>query len=335
MATFQKRGKRWRAIIRKSGHPAKSKTFSTKAMAQRWAQETERSMERMEWNDPEILKKTSLEELITQYKEEVGAIKALHSTKDRSLRYISESIGNRTLAELRPADVIAYGRKRQKKVSPSTIMVEVRYLAEVLRTARAMWSLPITDQVVKDALIIMNQQGMTGQSVERDRRPTESELKKLQDYWDSTKRETPMSDLMEFAIASCMRLGEICRIRWDDIDVTDKTIVIRDRKDPRKKQGNHQTVPLLGDAWDIVQRQPQTDERIFPYRMETVSILWLRSTRALNIHDLRFHDLRHEGISRLFEQGYQIQEVALVSGHKRWDHLRRYTQLKAGDLHRE
>ncbi|MCU7862416.1 MAG: site-specific integrase [Candidatus Thiodiazotropha sp. (ex Lucinoma borealis)] len=303
-------------------------------MAQRWAQETERSMERMEWNDPELLKKTTLAELIAQYKEEVGAIKALHSTKERSLRYISESIGNRTLAELRPADVIAYGRKRQKKVSPSTITVEVRYLAEVLRTARAMWSLPITDQVVKDALIIMNQQEMTGQSQERDRRPTEAELAKLRAYWVNTPRETPMCDLMDFAIASCMRLGEICRIRWDDIDVTDKTIVIRDRKDPRKKKGNHQIVPLLGDAWDIVQRQPQIDKRVFPYRPATVSQLWWRIAKLLDIHDLRFHDLRHEGISRLFEQGYQIQEVALVSGHKKWDHLRRYTQLKAGDLHR-
>jgi site-specific recombinase XerD len=49
---------------------------------------------------------------------------------------------------------------------------------------------------------------------------------------------------------------------------------------------------------------------------------------------LHFHDLRHEGVSRLFEAGYQIQEVAIVSGHKDWAQLKRYTQLKAKDLHR-
>ncbi|MCG7868389.1 MAG: site-specific integrase [Candidatus Thiodiazotropha taylori] len=292
-------------------------------------------MERMEWNDPEQLKHITIAELITQYKEEVGAIKPLHPTKDRSLRYVSETIGNRTLAAFRPADVIAFGRKRLKKVSPSTMTVEVRYLAEVLRTARAMWNLPVTDQTVKDALLVMGQQGMTGQPVERNRRPSDEELEILRKFWAGTSGEIPMADLMDFAIASCMRLGEICRICWDDINVADKTVVIRDRKDPRNKEGNHQTVPLLGEAWDIVQRQPQTDdERIFPYLSKTVSHMWWRTTKVLGIPDLRFHDLRHEGISRLFEQGYQIQEVALVSGHKKWDHLRRYTQLKAGDLHR-
>ena len=46
---------------------------------------------------------------------------------------------------------------------------------------------------------------------------------------------------------------------------------------------------------------------------------------ALGIPDLHIHDLRHEGTSRLFEAGLPIQEVALVTGHKDWRHLRRYT----------
>lgn len=334
MAAFQKRGSRWRAIIRKTGHPVKSKSFSNKAMAQRWARETERAMDRAEWNDPEQLKHITLTKLIDQYKEQVGGINPLHPTKERSLRYISNEIGNRTLAELRPADVIAYGRKRLKDVKPATITTEVRYLAEVMRTARALWNLPVTDQFVKDALLVMAQHGMSGQSEQRDRRPTEEQLVALRQYWAGTPGEIPMGDLMDFAVASAMRLGEICRIRWDDVDISEKTVIIRDRKDPRKKIGNHQIIPLLGDAWDIVQRQPQTDERIFPYRTQSISHMWWRTANVLEIHDLRFHDLRHEGISRLFEQGYQIQEVALVSGHKKWDHLRRYTQLKAKDLHR-
>jgi site-specific recombinase XerD len=54
----------------------------------------------------------------------------------------------------------------------------------------------------------------------------------------------------------------------------------------------------------------------------------------LGIIDLHFHDLRHEGTSKLFEEGYQIQQVALVTGHKDWRHLRRYTNLKPEDLHK-
>ena len=55
---------------------------------------------------------------------------------------------------------------------------------------------------------------------------------------------------------------------------------------------------------------------------------------ALGVPDLRLHDMRHDGISRLFEQGYDIPRVALVSGHKNWNSLKRYTNLKPEDLHR-
>lgn len=58
-------------------------------------------------------------------------------------------------------------------------------------------------------------------------------------------------------------------------------------------------------------------------------------TTKLRINDLHFHDLRHEATSRLFEQGYQIQEVAIVTGHRSWDMLKRYTQLRPESLHRD
>ena len=88
------------------------------------------------------------------------------------------------------------------------------------------------------------------------------------------------------------------------------------------------------DAFEIVQRQPKTSELIFPWNFDTVSSVFPRACSALEIVDLHFHDLHHKGVSRMFEAGYQIQEVAIVSGHKDWAMLKRYTQLKAKDLHR-
>jgi site-specific recombinase XerD len=67
--------------------------------------------------------------------------------------------------------------------------------------------------------------------------------------------------------------------------------------------------------------------------VDTITTIFPRAKNALGIQNLHFHDLRHEGVSRLFEQGYQIQEVALVSGHRDWTMLARYTQIKAKDLH--
>jgi site-specific recombinase XerD len=55
----------------------------------------------------------------------------------------------------------------------------------------------------------------------------------------------------------------------------------------------------------------------------------------LQIIDLHFHDLRHEATSRLFEAGLTIEQVPLVTGHKDWKMLRRYTQLRPESLHQQ
>ena len=90
----------------------------------------------------------------------------------------------------------------------------------------------------------------------------------------------------------------------------------------------------MGESQSIIEAQARIDDRVFPYGSESVSNGFRRICRHLEIEDLHFHDLRHEGISRLFERGYQIQEVAMVSGHRDWGSLRRYVNLKAGDLAR-
>ena len=109
-------------------------------------------------------------------------------------------------------------------------------------------------------------------------------------------------------------------------------MVIRDRKHPTSKKGNHQTVPLLSEAKAVIERMPRKDERIFPYSSDSVSTGFRRITKQCEIENLKFHDFRHEGISRLFEKGMAIQEVAMISGHKSWSSLRRYTNLRPSDI---
>lgn len=134
-----------------------------------------------------------------------------------------------------------------------------------------------------------------------------------------------------------MRQAEICRVEIDDIDRAAKTIIIRDRKDPKNKQGNHQTVPLLPDAWAIV--EPLIQDRdagyLFPYNSESVSTAFTRGCKAVEppIEDLHFHDLRHRATASFFRMGLDIPRVALLTGHKTWAMLRRYTDIKASDVH--
>ena len=139
------------------------------------------------------------------------------------------------------------------------------------------------------------------------------------------------------ALASGMRLGEICGLEWRDLDEAGKTVIIRNRKHPTQKAGNDSIVPLLNvtgfDAFQIVQRQPRGERRIFPYSAKTISSVFPRAIAKLKLKDLHFHDLRHEAVSRLFAMGFPIHQVALVSGHRDWTMLKRYTHVRAADVH--
>jgi integrase len=119
-----------------------------------------------------------------------------------------------------------------------------------------------------------------------------------------------MRDIMWFAIYSARRESEICRLEWADNHQRGRTGLVRDAKHPRYKEGNHRRFKLTTEAWEIIERQPKTSEYIFPYDPKSVSAAFTRACHILGIQDLRFHDLRHEATSRLFERGYQIHEVA-------------------------
>jgi len=75
---------------------------------------------------------------------------------------------------------------------------------------------------------------------------------------------------------------------------------------------------------------------VFPsVTTEAVKGSYMRAIKRADIEDLRFHDLRHEATTRLFEKGLNIMEVASITGHKDLRMLRRYTHLRAEDLARK
>jgi integrase len=336
MATYRKRGSRWQAQVRKPGAPAQSRTFDTKAAARYWAVQLEAKIDAGETTGRMTGK---LADLIEGYEREVDPIKRFGRSKAGSLRLLKDGLGPVRLRDLTPARIIAYARKRQEAgAGPVTVAVDLSYLATVLRTARALWRLSVDEHAVKDAREALRMIGLIAKSRRRNRRPTPVEIERLCLYWRENRRQTiPMADITEFAIASGMRLGEICRIRWRDLDQIGRAILIQDRKDPRQKAGNDEIVPLLDvtgyDALAIIQRQPPSEDgRIFPYSAHTVSTTFSRACEKLGIENLHLHDLRHEAVSRLFEAGLRIEQVALISGHKDWKTLQRYTHLKPADV---
>ena len=167
----------------------------------------------------------------------------------------------------------------------------------------------------------------------RERRPTLQELDQVFEAVLANKRQTiPVITIRVFAIFSCRRLSEICRLRWSDLNVTDRKILVREMKHPRMKKTNNVWVKLTPQAMKIILSMPRTSEFIFPYNPRSVGTAFRRHRQRAKIDDLRFHDLRHEGISRLFEKGKRDHFVMQTSGHQSRDCLDRYVNIeKKGD----
>ena len=142
-----------------------------------------------------------------------------------------------------------------------------------------------------------------------------------------------MADVIRFAIHSTRRQEEITRLLWSDYQPEHARILVRDMKHPGQKQGNHQWVILPPEAMAIIEQQPRTSPRIFPRTTDAISASFTRACKVLGIDDLHFHDLRHEGVSRLFELGWTIPQVATVSGHRSWSSLKRYAHIRAMPAH--
>lgn len=338
MASIIKRGESWFAQIRRKDHQSISKSFPTKGRAQEWARKVERDMDTMDYQDGRSLSSITLADLIDRYTAEIGAVKPFGKNKTAVLASLKTKLGATALPAMTVDHVMAHIRHRVLEGAGGvTIAIELTYLGSVYKTAKQLWKLPVDATFLASARANLHYMGLSTKSKERSRRPTGDEITKICAWFTAkgARQRVPMPDLIHFAIATAMRAGEIIGLKWADVNEIDRTVIIRNRKHPQEKEGNDQEVPLLGAAFAIAMRQPRTtDERIFPVTDGTISSLFPRARKACAIEDLTFHDLRHEGVSRLFEQGYTIEQVALVSGHRDWKMLARYVQLRAKDLHR-
>jgi len=140
-----------------------------------------------------------------------------------------------------------------------------------------------------------------------------------------------MAAVIAFAIFSTRKEDEISRLAWPDLDENYSRILVRDMKNPGEKNRNDIWCDLTPEALAIIRAQPRISERIFPYSTDTICAAFTRACYAVGINTeempaklrLHFHDLRHDGVSRLFELGWNIPHVAGVSGHRSWQSLKR------------
>lgn len=312
-----------------------SQTFDRKATAQAWMKRRE-----TELAEPGAIAKAqrsgvTVSEMIGKYLENYEKIRPLGKTKRATLKAISDSwLGELKDSEVTSQVLVEYGQRRMQEdgVQAQTVGNDLAHLGAVLAVARPAWGYDIDPMAMPDARRVLRKMGAVSKSKERSRRPTLDELDRLLTYYcemrDRRQQEIDMVRMIGFALFSTRRQEEITRIRWDAIREADQFVLITDMKNPGQKHGNDVWCHVPDEAWRILQSMPKVSEFVFPFNAKSVSASFTRACKFLEIEDLHFHDLRHDGVSRLFELGWDIPRAASVSGHRDWNSMRRYTHLR-------
>ncbi|MDR7334508.1 site-specific integrase [Roseateles asaccharophilus] len=314
---------------------SEAETFERDAAARAWMKKREAELAQPGALDPKPeIKDPLLSEIITQYNTE--KLKEHGKTKTQVLKTIQESrLGGLRGSQIGSKELVEWVRD-ELDATPQTRGNYVAHLSSVFVVTRPAWGYPLDPQAMSDAKIVMKKLGLISRSKERNRRPTLAELDKIMAHYEAMQKRgraiVPMNHIILFAIFSTRRQEEITRIAGADLDADHKEVIVRDMKNPGEKIGNDVRTTLTPEALRLIQLQPETKGSIWPYNAESISTSFRKACDFLGIEDLHFHDLRHDGISRLFELGWNIPQVAQVSGHKSWSSLKRYTHIRqSGD----
>ncbi len=335
----------WKAVIRKTGWPTSSKTFRTKRDAEDWARRTEDEMVRGVYIQRAPGERMTLESALTRYLREVTPTKreSTRASEIKKAQPLLKHLGKYSLAAL-SADIVAQYRDIRLAGDPdengkpvprsnNTVRLELALLSHLFTIAIKEWGLGLPFNPV-------SQIRRPAPGAGRNRRLTLAENKRLLAAVDAYSN--PMfSWIVRIALETGMRLSEIGGLRLSQVDLQKRVVRL-----DITKNSSPRTVPLtkaataaFQAAMDNPTRPPETDLVFFgepgrdgvrrPYLFDKA---WTDAKKEAGLTDFRFHDLRHEAVSRLVEAGLSDQEVAAISGHKSMQMLKRYTHLRAEDL---
>jgi len=337
VATFVKtKAARWKAIIRRKGWDTASKTFRTKRDAQDWARSTEDEMVRGVYINRAPSERTTINEALQRYLQEVTPTKkpTTQRAEIKKAKLLFDRLGKHSLAALTPEVVAKFRDQRLKEgKSNNTVRLELALLSHLYTVAIQEWGIGLVYNPVSTI-----RKPSAGQG--RNRRLSREEEKRLLKV--CSEHSNPyLSWIVQIALYTGMRKGEIMSLRRNQVDVTRRIVKLDETKNgtsrivPLIKAAqrafteaiNHPIRPIDTDL--LFPGAPGRDGKRRPYEM---SPAWYTVKKKAELEDLHFHDLRHEAVSRLVEAGLGDQEVAAISGHKTMQMLKRYTHLRAEDL---
>ena len=314
MATFRKRNAKWQAIVRHKSIGTLARTFPTKLLAQQWSREQEHRLANGSFGKllPDCVE---LGELLKKYRDTVTPQKRGQAAERRRInRLLSDPISTTPVSQL-SSQLLANFRDRRLQHGVRASQYDLVIIRHCIKVAIGEWGLLLEHNPVERIRLPPSPKP-------RERRLKQLEFEQLR---TAAKRTTNHNvwPLIVFAIETGMRRGEMLALRWESICFNDQIATL-----PLTKNGNSRNVPLSSKALAVLSNQKEIGTTVpFPISDNAFRLAWDRLRNRAGIRDLRFHDLRHEAISRFFERGLSIAEVAAISGHKDPRMLFRYTHL--------
>ncbi len=309
MATYQERDGRVRAIIRRKGFPVKSKTFARKSDAVKWARKVEADLD----SGGFVESKESVAALMKRYRDEV-------TERKRGWKWEQTRIDNiiqQPWAKMRAADCADelndWAQTRRKDVSDATVNRELNVLSGVFTHAMKFWRVKLHRNPV--SLVVRPKA-----TKPRNRRVAPDELDAFWMYdrgrQHSIRWYVPV--MVEFGIETALRLSEMCRLEWTDVNEAQHWLAVN-----QSKNGDSRKVPLSPRALELLAMLPRTLPNVFPVQEGSFGVVYRTVCKELGIEDLHFHDTRHEAVSRLAKI-YPVLQLAAISGHRNLKSLQVY-----------
>ncbi len=322
MATIDKRGKGFRARIRRKGFLPRSHTLPTKKAAEKWAHVTETLLTNGLEAVPDRKAEYTLGEALERYRTEVSRYKK--GGRQEGLRieaWQRHRLAPLKLSELIPSHFSDYVRERERKgASGSTILNELSLISAMFKKAQRSWGMSYLENPMQHV-------DKPRPNAPRDRRLSREEFGRFMQALNACTRPIAKQVIL-FALLTAARQGEILKLTWADVDLERRCVTFRDTKNPRSKKPINRTVQLQRQAFQVLSEVERHDPKfVFPMTHDVVYDEFQKIRKAAGIEDFTFHDLRHEATSKFAERGLTLSELQQLTGHRVLTQLVRYTHL--------
>jgi len=316
MATISQYRGKWKCQVRKAGYPTQTKSFDLRAAAVAWGHEVETTMNRGAFAGSTTKQHITVRDILERYLAEESVKKAYSAADLSRARPILATLGAYHVHKLTNKHLADYKRIRLTVRSPQTVTHELNLLHRAYVIASTEWEIVLPNGVPRTSRPVLPR--TNGTRI----RPLQIEL-----IVQATGSEQ-LKNIVPLAVETAMRRSELLGIRWEHVDLSRRSIYL-----DRTKNGLSRTVPLSPRAMKVLQNMPEARTGpVFTLAASSVSQAFQRAVERAGIGHVRFHDLRHEATSRLFERGLNVIEVARITGHVTLSMLDRYTHLDVQGL---